>query len=75
LALPHTAACAGFELGFGGGWWECVVEQSLRQLLRFNLLLIRIKVQSSLILAHLFTTKFCATCQKKVSGLASEQGL
>jgi hypothetical protein len=25
VALPHTAACAGFELGFGGGWRECVV--------------------------------------------------
>jgi len=25
LALPHTAACVGFELGLGGGWRECVV--------------------------------------------------
>jgi hypothetical protein len=25
VALTHTAACVGFELGFGGGWRECVV--------------------------------------------------
>jgi hypothetical protein len=27
VALPHTAACVGFELGFGGGWRECVVQR------------------------------------------------
>jgi hypothetical protein len=25
VALTHTAARVGFELGFGGGWRECVV--------------------------------------------------
>ena len=27
MALTHTAACVGFELGFGGGWRECVVRR------------------------------------------------
>ena len=29
VALTHTAACVGFELGFGGGWRECVVRRFL----------------------------------------------
>ena len=68
VSLPE---CATLRKHF----WEAFVEQSLRQLLRSNRLLLRIKVQSSIFLAHLFTIKFCATCQKKVSGLASEQGV
>jgi hypothetical protein len=46
VALPHTRRVGLCVLAFAAGWRQCGVEQSLRQLLRFNRLLIRIKIQS-----------------------------